>query len=64
MNRYRPYAKAVAAFVVGTVAILLASFQALPDGAGFGDLDTVAWITIVGGVAAVTGTVFGVSNRE
>lgn len=63
--------KAVAALVVtlltSGLTALLTALQALPDGAGIGDLDTSAWVTIVLAVLAstglATGAVYGVRNK-
>jgi len=64
--------KAVAAFVVtlltSALTSMLTALQASPDGAGLGDLDTSAWITIVLAVLTstglTTGTVYQVTNKD
>lgn len=64
--------KAVGAFVVTLLTTLatslLTALQSVGDGAGIGDLDTAAWLTIIiavlGSTGLVTGTVYGVTNRD
>lgn len=63
--------KAVAAFVATLVVTFTgattSALVAVGDGASFGDLSTVAWLTIAGAVVTstglVTGAVYGTANR-
>lgn len=63
MSKLRPYAKAVVALLAAIVAAVIVALQALPEGAGLGDIDTLGWFVIAAAVLVQAGIVFGVPNK-
>lgn len=67
-GKQKMVASGIATFVLATATALLTALTAAGEGAGFGDLTTAAWLTVIIGVLSTTGAVSGatyaVGNEE
>ena len=57
-------AKAIFAAATVAIASLISALEALPDGAGLGDISTLGWLIVGGAALFAFGGVFGLTNKS